>query len=193
VSTDTVTAQLVYEIQGPFYLNPDVVADIRQVKIDPRGRNRVAVSGIAGRPPPPTTKLAVCTEGGFQVEYYFFATGLDVAAKAAHLRATLDSPDVVPNRADYAVLRVDQYGDARPDAPTQALATATLRVFAQADRAETLASLRRAVGGYCVLGGYCGVHVCMDFRLVGNSSPWECRNTHSPFLLKAFPLICNPS
>lgn len=40
VSVDTVTAQLVYEIQGPFYLNPDVVADLRNVGIQPKGKNR---------------------------------------------------------------------------------------------------------------------------------------------------------
>lgn len=124
------------------------------------------MSGITGAPPPPTTKLAVCVEAGFQVEYYLFATGLDVPAKAAHLRATLDSPDVVPNRRDYTVLRVDQHGVAAPDAASQALATASLRVVARADRADTLATLRRAVAGYCVLGGYCGLHMCMDFRLV---------------------------
>lgn len=40
VSKDTVTAQLVYEIQGPFYLNPDAVADLRGVKIKESGKNR---------------------------------------------------------------------------------------------------------------------------------------------------------
>jgi len=65
VSKDTITAQLVYEIQGRFYLNPDVVADLWKVQVVPNGKNRVSVFGITGSPPPPTLKLAMCSEGGY--------------------------------------------------------------------------------------------------------------------------------
>ncbi|KAF5625192.1 duf1446 domain protein [Fusarium tjaetaba] len=137
VSKDTITAQLVYEIQGPFYLNPDVVADIRNVEVLDKSKNRVSVSGLTGQAPPPTTKLAICTTGGFQIEYYLFAVGLDVEEKLQDFRNCLE--EVIPNRADYAVLR--------------------------ADIKETLATLPVAVGGYG-LGGYCGQHACMDFRMM---------------------------
>ncbi|EFX00546.1 duf1446 domain containing protein [Grosmannia clavigera kw1407] len=163
VSRDTITAQLVYEIQGPFYLNPDVVADIRDVQIHPKGKNRVSVSGIHGTPPPPTTKLAICTSSGFQLEYYMFAAGLDIAEKLSDLRSVLD--EVVPNRKDYTVLRVDQYGTPQPNASSQALATCMFRIFAQAEKVETLSTLRQAIGGYG-LGGFCGQHGCMDFRML---------------------------
>jgi hypothetical protein len=182
VSQDTITAQLVYEIQGPFYLNPDVVADLRQVRVVANGKNRVSVSGLTGQPPPPTTKLAICTNGGFQTEIYIFAVGLDIEAKLADLRGCVD--DVLPNRADYKVLRIDQYGTPAQNAPTQALATCMFRLFAQADEKETLATLPVAISGYG-LGGYCGQHFCMDFRMVSHlvhfalpcphrfSSPWR--------------------
>uniref|UniRef100_L7IVV8 DUF1446 domain-containing protein n=1 Tax=Pyricularia oryzae (strain P131) TaxID=1143193 RepID=L7IVV8_PYRO1 len=177
VSKDTVTAQLVYEIQGPFYLNPDAVADLRGVKIKESGKNRVTVSGITGSPPPPTTKLAICTLAGYQLEIYLFASGLDIPEKLASLRRQLD--EIIENRADYTVLRVDQYGVPQHDAPTEALATCTFRVFAQADRAETLATLPRTIGGYTVLGGYCGMHMCLDVRML-QPRPYV---NYEPFLI----------
>ncbi|KAI1066847.1 hypothetical protein LB506_012164 [Fusarium annulatum] len=176
VSKDTITAQLVYEIQGPFYLNPDVIADIRDVQVLDKSKNRVLVSGLTGQAPPPTTKLAICTTGGFQIEYYLFAAGLDVKEKLQDFLDCLE--EVIPNRADYTVLRVDQYGTPGHDAPSQALATCMFRLFAQADTRETLATLPFAVGGYG-LGGYCGQHACMDFRMM-SSRPYV---VYEPFLV----------
>jgi hypothetical protein len=42
---------------------------------------RVAVSGIKGYPPPPTTKLAVFYKGGFQCELVINATGINTDKK----------------------------------------------------------------------------------------------------------------
>ncbi|KAI0126979.1 duf1446 domain-containing protein [Xylariales sp. AK1849] len=161
VSRDTITAQLVYEIQGPSYLNPDVIADITNANIQNTGKNRVHVSGFTGSPPPPTTKLAICYNSGYQCELSLYAVGLDVAEKLAALQSQIDQN--VPNKSDYTVLRIDQYGVPQPDAPSQALATCQLRLFAQAEKPETLATLGSAVGGYG-LGGFCGMHSSMDFR-----------------------------
>jgi hypothetical protein len=41
VSIDTCRAQLLYEIQGPYYYNSDVVADLTNIKIEEVGKNRV--------------------------------------------------------------------------------------------------------------------------------------------------------
>ena len=41
VTIDTCKAQLLYEIQGPYYYNSDVVADLTNIKIEPAGENRV--------------------------------------------------------------------------------------------------------------------------------------------------------
>ena len=46
VSVETCTSQLMYEIQGPWYLNSDVCADITDVKLESAGKNRVRLSGI---------------------------------------------------------------------------------------------------------------------------------------------------
>ncbi|EUC42113.1 hypothetical protein COCMIDRAFT_104414 [Bipolaris oryzae ATCC 44560] len=176
VSRDTITAQLVYEIQGPFYLNPDVVADITDVQISPNGKNRVSVTGFTGAHPPPTTKLAVCMQGGYQIEYYLFATGLDIAEKLADMQGCFN--EMITNCADYTVLRLDQYGTPGQNATSQALATCMFRVFAQAPTAETLLTLPKTIGGYG-LGGYCGEHACMDFRMAPR--PFI---AYEPFLVK---------
>lgn len=43
VTVNTCKSQLLYEIQGPYYYNPDVVAVLNDVKIEAVGENRVSV------------------------------------------------------------------------------------------------------------------------------------------------------
>ena len=57
MTVDSVTSQLLYEIQGPQYYNCDVTAQIENIKIEQVGEDRVKVSGVKGLPPPPTTKV----------------------------------------------------------------------------------------------------------------------------------------
>ena len=52
VTVETVTAQLLYEIDGPRYLGPDVVARFDSIQLAGEGTNRVRVSGVLGEPPP---------------------------------------------------------------------------------------------------------------------------------------------
>ncbi|EWG55874.1 hypothetical protein FVEG_17609 [Fusarium verticillioides 7600] len=87
--------RVVYEIQRACYLDPDVVADIRNVQVLDKRKNRVAVSGLTCQAPPPITKLAIYTTGGFQIEYYL----------SADFRNCFE--EVVADRADYTTLRVD--------------------------------------------------------------------------------------
>lgn len=75
VTVETVKCQLLYEIQGNMYLNSDVKALLDNVKIEQVGENRVRFSGIVGRPPPPTTKLAIYYKGGFESQNLSNAAG----------------------------------------------------------------------------------------------------------------------
>lgn len=66
VNTDTVAEQLVYEIGDPqHYLTPDVDVDFSQVQLQPAGRDRVAISGAVGGPPPPTYKVSMAYRDGY--------------------------------------------------------------------------------------------------------------------------------
>ena len=57
MTVDSVTSQLLYEIQGPQYYNCDVTAQLEGIKIVQVGEDQVKVSGVKGLPPPPTTKV----------------------------------------------------------------------------------------------------------------------------------------
>ena len=89
VSIGTVTAQLLYEIAGPAYANPDAVARFDTIRLDDDGPDRVRISGVRGEPAPPTTKICLNHLGGFRNTTTFVLTGLDLAAKAELARRTL--------------------------------------------------------------------------------------------------------
>ncbi|HET7352113.1 MAG TPA: acyclic terpene utilization AtuA family protein [Marmoricola sp.] len=90
VSVDTVTAQLMYEVQTDHYLGPDVTVDLTTIELAPDGDDRVRISGVKGLAPPPTLKVCVNELGGFRNQMEFVLTGLDVEEKAAWLRAQLE-------------------------------------------------------------------------------------------------------
>lgn len=90
VTVDTVTAQLLYEIQTTSYLNPDVTTHLDSIRLREVGRDRVEISGVTGAPPPERLKVAVNTLGGYRNQIEFVLTGLDIDAKADWLRSQLD-------------------------------------------------------------------------------------------------------
>ncbi|HEV3012371.1 MAG TPA: acyclic terpene utilization AtuA family protein, partial [Actinomycetota bacterium] len=89
VSVGTVTAQLLYEIAGPAYENPDVVARFDTVRVEAAGPDRVGLSGTRGEPAPDRLKVAINYLGGFRNTMSFVLTGLDIDAKAAMAEAAL--------------------------------------------------------------------------------------------------------
>ncbi len=90
VSVDTVTAQLLYEVQSGHYLGPDVTVDLASIRLDEDGPDRVRVSGVRGLPPPARLKVGINELGGHRNSVEFVLTGLHVEEKAAWLRAQLD-------------------------------------------------------------------------------------------------------
>ena len=83
VSVGTVTAQLLYEIDGPRYFNPDVVARFDSVQLEEVGVDAVRGSGTRGEPPPPTAKVTINYVGGYRNSMTVRLAGLDVPEKAA--------------------------------------------------------------------------------------------------------------
>lgn len=82
VSEGTVTAQLLYEISTPAYLNPDVIGHFDTLQIKQVGEDRVRVSGCRGSSPTPTHKVCINTTGGFRNGIEILMTGLDAEEKA---------------------------------------------------------------------------------------------------------------
>jgi hypothetical protein len=89
VSVGTVTAQLLYEIGEPQYLNPDVVTHFDTIQLHQIEPDRVAVSGVRGGPAPNTTKVCINLDGGYRNRVSFILTGLDQRAKAEWARRAL--------------------------------------------------------------------------------------------------------
>jgi len=82
VSKGTVTAQLLYEISSPAYINPDVIAHFDTLKIEDLGKDRVFVSGCRGSSPPKEHKVCINLSGGFRNGMEIILTGLDIEEKA---------------------------------------------------------------------------------------------------------------
>lgn len=57
VTVDSVSSQLLYEIQGPLYYGSDVVAQLEGIQMEQIGEDEVQVTGIKGLAPPETTKV----------------------------------------------------------------------------------------------------------------------------------------
>ncbi len=121
VTVDTVTAQLVYEIQSTRYLNPDVTTHLDSVTLTPEGPDRVLISGVTGQAPPERLKVAVNELGGYRNSVEFGLTGLDVEEKAAWLQAQLE-PHLVAETVAWSPLTLPP-----PDADTEEGATVLLR------------------------------------------------------------------
>jgi hypothetical protein len=89
VTVGTVTAQLLYEVEGPRYASPDVVARFDTLRLEEIGRDRVRISGARGLPAPDTLKVGINYLGGYRNTMTFVLTGLDIEAKAKLVRETL--------------------------------------------------------------------------------------------------------
>ena len=125
VTVDTVTAQLVYEVQSQRYLGPDVTARLDTVAVSQEGTDRVLISGARGEAPPPLLKVCVNELGGHRNQMELVLTGLGVEAKAAWVRSQVEAVlgDRRPAEMDWSLARTDH-----PDASTEEAASARLRL-----------------------------------------------------------------
>lgn len=123
VSVGTVTAQMLYEITGARYANPDVTLRVDTIELSDDGPDRVRIGGVKGEPPPPTLKVSLNSIGGFRNEMALVLTGLDIEAKADLVRRQLETAlTVKPAEMQWTLARTDH-----PDADTEEAASALLR------------------------------------------------------------------
>jgi Acyclic terpene utilisation family protein AtuA len=152
VSAGTVTAQLLYEIGAPAYVNPDVVAHFDTIGLEQAGRDRVALTGTRGSPPPDTLKVALNMLGGYRNTTTMVLTGLDIEQKAEHATGLLFEVLGGAGQFDEVDVRLLRFD--RPDAPASEQATAHLRITVKdADenkvgRAFSSAAIELAMAGY---------------------------------------------
>ncbi|WP_406389195.1 acyclic terpene utilization AtuA family protein [Streptomyces sp. NBC_00211] len=154
VSAGTVTAQLLYETQGPRYLGPDATARLDTVRLTDVGPDRVAVTGVVGEPPPPTLKVGVTRIGGWRNEVVFVLTGLDIEAKAALVRAQLADALSQVATAEWTLARTDH-----EDAATEETASALLRLVVRDPSPERVGRALTSEAIELALASYPGFHV----------------------------------
>jgi hypothetical protein len=148
VTVDTVTAQLLYEVQDTQYLGPDVTTDLTSIRLAAVGSDRVGVTGVRGSAPPERLKVCVNELGGHRNSVELVLTGLDIEAKAAWVRAQL-SPALTAASVTWTLGPVPA-----PDADTEEGASALLRCTVQdaspdvVGRAFSAAAVELALASY---------------------------------------------
>ncbi|KAF2814995.1 DUF1446-domain-containing protein [Mytilinidion resinicola] len=172
VNVATVASQLLYEIQGPYYYNSDVTAYLEDVKLEQVGENAVKVSGVKGMPAPSTTKVGITAKGGYQAEFHFYLTGLDIEEKAKMIeRQTLAA--LGDHAKKFTCLKFQIAGSVPVDPQSQDEATVDLRIFAQTQDPDLLSagamidSDRGSFARFCIenlLQGYPGSTMAPDMR-----------------------------
>lgn len=89
-SIGTVSEQLLYEIGDPGrYILPDVICDVRNVRLTQAAEDRVQVSGVRGLPATATYKVCGTYTDGFRAVGVLPVVGVDAVAKAERQAAAV--------------------------------------------------------------------------------------------------------
>lgn len=83
VNRQTVTAQLLYEVNNPAaYYTPDVVSDFTSINVEEVGQDQVMVSHAQGKPAPEQLKVSIAYRDGFMSSGMLAIYGNHAAEKA---------------------------------------------------------------------------------------------------------------
>ncbi|KAA0911727.1 acyclic terpene utilization AtuA family protein [Pusillimonas sp. ANT_WB101] len=157
VSVQTVKEQMLYEVHDPAnYLTPDVVVDFTQARIEQVGPDRVRVSGLTGKPRPPTLKVSIgCTEGFIGEDMFFYAgpgalRRAELAKRILQERFKIVHLQAEDVRIDFLGVNAI-HGEATPDNVPEPYEIA-VRVAARTQSKEEATKVGREVDGMAVSG-----------------------------------------
>ena len=128
VSTGTVTAQLLYEINSPAYVNPDVIAHFDTLKIEEVEKDKVYVSGCRGSSPPDKHKVCINLAGGFRNGMEIILTGLDIEDKAKVFTDTLFNSVGGRKQFDDVSIQLHRTDKENPNSNEEAMASLLVSV-----------------------------------------------------------------
>jgi hypothetical protein len=85
VTAETVTEQLLYEVDDPAaYLTPDVIADFSSVRLAQSGQDIVEIEHARGRPATSSYKVSIAYRDGYMASGTLMVSGPDAVAKAKY-------------------------------------------------------------------------------------------------------------
>lgn len=128
VSTGTVTAQLLYEINSPAYVNPDVIAHFDTLKIEEVEKDKVYVSGCRGSSPPDKHKVCINLAGGFRNGMEIILTGLDIEDKAKVFTDALFNSVGGSKQFDEVSIQLHRTDKENPNSNEEAMASLLVSV-----------------------------------------------------------------
>jgi hypothetical protein len=165
VTVETVTAQLLYEIDGPRYLGPDVVTRFDTITLADDGVDRVRVTGVRGEPPPPTLKVCCNTLRGYRNAVTFVLCGSDIEAKAALVQRQMEAAlaTAPPEQIRWTLARTDHV-DSDGEEAASALLHCMIRDGDPAVASRAFSARAVEIG----LGSYPGFHLTAP---PGDASP----------------------
>ena len=131
VSVGTVTAQLLYEIGAPAYVNPDVISHFDTLKIEQEAEDRVFVSGCRGSSPPKDHKVCINLAGGFRNGTELLLTGLDIEEKAKLITETIFDSVGGKEQFDKVDIQLHRTDKENPESNEQAQAFLRIDVMSQ--------------------------------------------------------------
>ncbi|MGV0834392.1 acyclic terpene utilization AtuA family protein [Mycolicibacterium thermoresistibile] len=143
VTVETVTAQLLYEIDGPRYLSPDAVARFDTIELVDVGSDRVQIRGVRGESAPDTVKLGLLSTPGYRNSVTFVLTGTDIEAKAAVAERALWAA-VPGGRAAFDEVAVQLLPAADPHGEAVESTISLLRVAVRGPDRNRIAQFSRA-------------------------------------------------
>lgn len=174
VEVGTVTAQLLYEIGPPEYLNPDVTSHFDTMRVEQAGPDRVRISGTRGSPPPEKLKVCLNADGGYRNKVSFVITGMNQVAKAQWAEAALFGALGGKDQFEQAVVR---FAPSPDDAPTQEAASGRLHVYVRSPDERRVGRAFADAAVAMALSSYPG------FFLAGPPTPAEQVGVYWPALV----------
>ncbi|WP_235499358.1 acyclic terpene utilization AtuA family protein [Janibacter sp. Soil728] len=154
VTVDTVTSQLLYEVQDARYPGPDVTTRLDSISLRQDGADRVTMTGVHGEAPPPDLKVSLTSLGGFRNEMTMVLTGLDIEAKAELARRQFEHAlTTAPGELTWSLARTDH-----EDPATQQEGAAMLTVVARDADPQVVGRPFSNAAIEIALGSYPGFH-----------------------------------
>ncbi|MFA7554849.1 MAG: acyclic terpene utilization AtuA family protein [Spongiibacteraceae bacterium] len=142
ISRDVLKEQLLYEIHDPScYIVPDVVVDLSDVQLEDIGENQVALTGVKGKPAPPSLKLIMGLEDGWmssaQVSFSW-PYALEKAQKTAEIiKRRMETENIQTDDLVIEYLGVNSIGGPTAPIPPEDMINEVILRFAMSCKEQT--------------------------------------------------------